>query len=46
VRRELAVACYRLASWLDDEGDDDHGNEYVPPLGSGLSDWLTRSAGV
>jgi hypothetical protein len=46
VRHELAIACYRLAGWLDDENDDDHGDEYLPPIGSGRSDLVARSASV
>jgi hypothetical protein len=42
VRRELALACYRLATWLDDEDQD----QYVPPSQSGPADWVPGSASV
>ena len=40
VRHDLAVACVRLANWLDRR------DEYFPPADSGPGDWATRSAGV
>jgi hypothetical protein len=33
VRREVALACLRLANWLDNS------NQYVRPLQSGPADW-------
>jgi hypothetical protein len=33
VRHELAVACYRLADWIDNP------NRYLQPSESGLVDW-------
>jgi hypothetical protein len=40
VRRDLALACYRLANWLEDV------DRYVPPAESGRSDWASDSAAV
>ena len=38
VRRELAQAIYRLASWLDEEPD-----EYISLPDSGQTDWVAKS---
>jgi hypothetical protein len=40
MRRELALACYRLADWLDDA------HRYLPPAESGPADWAADSACV
>jgi len=40
VRHELAIACVRLANWLD------RPDEYFPTADSGPGDWVARSAGV
>lgn len=41
VRRELAHAIYRLASWLDKQPD-----EYISLPESGPEDWVAGRAGV
>jgi hypothetical protein len=40
VRHELAVACVRLANWLD------HADRYLPHAESGPEDWVSHSARV
>jgi hypothetical protein len=40
VRHALAVACVRLANWLD------HADRYFPHAESGPEDWASHSASV
>jgi hypothetical protein len=40
VRHELAVACVRLANWLD------QADRYLSPVESGPEDWVHHSASV
>jgi hypothetical protein len=40
LRHELAVACVRLANWLD------HADRYLPRAESGPEDWVSHSASV
>ncbi len=43
VRRELALACLRLANWLEAPDHGDH-DQYLPPAGSGPADWASGAA--